>query len=369
MVNNFRTLLASFMKFEVIIDLSAKKLKKLNIEDNVRQPRTFFFGEKNEKLIKKIMKSKSDSVLVKDFLTEIEQVFIKSAVYIQKKYAMDNELLICLSALDPIVRGHSKAHSLLLKLIEFFKFAIPSESDNDITNQLMNFKIDQCLPNFEIGERIDKWWNFVFQSGRYPSLSKIVKAALSIFTGPQIEASFSVMNDMDKKSNRMDVSTYSAIMNVKYSLKAENTTFKKYYCKDILHHPLNPRLLYDMRTSRSRYTRKLAESQKRCGAKNHVYGKDLKGQKMKAASVHSVAENVASNILVKGKSTMEPGCITVASQHDPDLPTSSRNISNEERTDAVSVVPAKRPATDVPQNFSKSRKLKQISLSKFFKTS
>ena len=49
MVNNFRTLLASFMKFEVIMELSAKKLRKLNIEDNVRQPRTFFFGEKNEK--------------------------------------------------------------------------------------------------------------------------------------------------------------------------------------------------------------------------------------------------------------------------------------------------------------------------------
>ena len=90
---------------------------------------------------------------------------------------------------------------------------------------------------------------------------------------------------------------------------------------------------------------------------------------MKAASVHSVAEKVASNILVKGKSTMEPGCITVASRHDTDLPSSSRNISNEERTDAVSVVPAKRPATDDRQNFSKSRKLKQISLSKFFKTS
>ena len=48
----------------------------------------------------------------------------------------------------------------------------------------------------------------------------------------------------------MFVSTYSAIMNVKFSLNAENTTFKKYYRKDILHHPVNPCLLYDMRTSR-----------------------------------------------------------------------------------------------------------------------
>ena len=99
------------------------------------------------------MKSKS-AVLVKEFLTELEQAFIKSAVYIQKKYAMDNELLICLSALNPIVRGHSKAHSLLLKLIEFFKFAIPSESDSDITNELMNFQIDQCYQILKLAREL-----------------------------------------------------------------------------------------------------------------------------------------------------------------------------------------------------------------------
>ena len=40
---------------------------------------------------KKTMMRKKDSV-VKEFLTEIEQAFIKSAIYIRKKYAMGNEL-------------------------------------------------------------------------------------------------------------------------------------------------------------------------------------------------------------------------------------------------------------------------------------
>ena len=53
-------------------------------------------------------------------------------------------------------------------------------------------------------------------------------------------------------------------------------------------------------------------------------------------------------------------------RHEPDLPTSLRNISNEERTDAVSIVPTKRPATNKLQNSSKPKKLKQISLSKIF---
>ena len=66
---------------------------------------------------------------------------------------------------------------------------------------------------------------------------------------------------------------------------------------------------------------------------------------------------------------MAPGCIIVATRQEPDLPTSLRNISNEERTDTVSVVPTKRPATDKLQDSSKPKKLKQIPLSKFFKTS
>ena len=58
-------------------------------------------------------------------------------------------------------------------------------------------------------------------------------------------------------------------------------------------------------------------------------------------------------------------------RHEPDLPTSSRNISNEEPTDAISIVPMKRPATDKLQNSSKPKKLKQINIfvKDFFKTS
>ena len=49
-------------------------------------------------------------------------------------------------------------------------------------------------------------------------------ALLTIFHGPRVESSFSVMGDvMDKKSGRMNVSTYSAIQTVKYSLKAKTS--------------------------------------------------------------------------------------------------------------------------------------------------
>ena len=70
--------------------------------------------------------------------------------------------------------------------------------------------------------RADTWW-FKLKD-KYPLLSKMSLALLTIFHGPRVESSFSVMGDiMDKKSGRMNVSTYSAIQTVKYSLDAKTS--------------------------------------------------------------------------------------------------------------------------------------------------
>ena len=53
-------------------------------------------------------------------------------------------------------------------------------------------------------------------------------ALLTIFHSPRVESSFSVMGEvMDKKSGRMNMSTYTAIQTVKYSLNAKTShTFR-----------------------------------------------------------------------------------------------------------------------------------------------
>ena len=53
-------------------------------------------------------------------------------------------------------------------------------------------------------------------------------ALLTIFHGPRVESSFSVMGEvMDKKSGRMNMSTYTAIQTVKYSSNAKTShTFR-----------------------------------------------------------------------------------------------------------------------------------------------
>ena len=126
-----------------------------------------------------------------------------------KKYAVNNSLLTSLSALDPTVRGYSKAHSCLLKLLPYFSSIL--SNDEQYTAE-----ISKELSSFESGACIDCWWNGLSKTCNYPSLSKMVKAALSIFTGPQIQASFRMINDIIHWcSSRMDVATYSVIMNVK----------------------------------------------------------------------------------------------------------------------------------------------------------
>ena len=103
-------------------------------------------------------------------------------------------------------------------------------------------------------ERLDVWWNKVFKTNRYPVLSSLVHPCLSIFTGPMVECSFSMMNDIiDSRSGRMEIEAYSAIMTTKYSLKSSKSAALKFNRKDILRDPVDSTLSYYMRTSSSRY--------------------------------------------------------------------------------------------------------------------
>ena len=80
----------------------------------------------------------------------------------------------------------------------------------------MAIMIDVELPRNE-GVPVDVWWAKLIE--RYPNLSKVALAMLSIFHGPHVESSFSMMgNVLDKKSKRMNLATYLAIQTVKYSI-------------------------------------------------------------------------------------------------------------------------------------------------------
>lgn len=72
-----------------------------------------------------------------------------------------------------------------------------------------------------------------------------------------------MMNDIDKKSNWMEISTYSVIMKMKYYLKAEQkTSLRKYHCKNTLRDLVNRTLVYNMRTAQALHVKCMEENKK-----------------------------------------------------------------------------------------------------------
>ena len=142
--------------------------------------------------------------------------------------------------------------------------------DNLTTSQIDEFhlqasklQLDKTLPAYDNDTRIDKWWGQILQ--KYPALKTVVTPALSIFTGPRIEQSFSMMNSViTKTSNRLNVATFSAIQTVKFDLLSTNeTSLEPYRRPDKLKSPVDESVCYHMRTAYGRYKRKFEEKTKK----------------------------------------------------------------------------------------------------------
>ena len=103
-------------------------------------------------------------------------------------------------------------------------------------------------------------------SGRYPHLSKVVAAALSIFHGPQVESSFNIMGDViDAKKNRLNIETFSAIQSIKYSLRRRKTSAIDFTKReDPIFDPVNKKMCYNLRAAAARYK---AQKDERAAAK------------------------------------------------------------------------------------------------------
>ena len=69
------------------------------------------------------------------------------------------------------------------------------------------------------------WWANVMSTGKYPALSRVIRVAISIFHGPIVGSSFSLMGDIiDPKSLNMDISSLNAIHTTKYAMKSRGMT-------------------------------------------------------------------------------------------------------------------------------------------------
>ncbi|XP_071149982.1 uncharacterized protein [Mytilus edulis] len=253
-VKLFKEFLGCYVKPEVILlGTSSLKLKKLDIKTtgNLLKPERMFLGAKATKLIQSL--STRDHV-VKTFLKQVEEAYTACGKTLQEKLALSNTFLKAVSAIHPDASGHSITLTFLQKLPNLAPNVLKEEETNTYDLEIRKYQTDD-LPEFEDGTRIDHWWGKDDIRKRYPCLCKMVRSLLSCFHGPQVESSFNIMNDIiDNKSGRINIETYNAIQNIKYSLKAcEKGAITFHNKKDFLHEGIDPKLVRNMRTSCKQY--------------------------------------------------------------------------------------------------------------------
>ena len=100
----------------------------------------------------------------------------------------------------------------ILNLKPYFETFLSNDC-GEFSTEIQKCITDSELPLPEETKRLDIWWNKVFKTKRYPVLSSLVCPCLSIFMGPMVECSFSIMNDIiDSRSGHMQIDTYSVIV-------------------------------------------------------------------------------------------------------------------------------------------------------------
>ena len=151
---------------------------------------------------------------------------------------------MCLSGLDPTAIGHSTSYACLKKLADFFPSILMStEKTDNYFKEISTLQVDESLPSAleenNVPVQLDLWWAKIFQTSHYPVLSQVVKACLSIFSAPHVESSFSLIsNIIDKRSNRMNIDTYNAMMTIKCSLQSKSSS-EIYRRPHVLYDPID----------------------------------------------------------------------------------------------------------------------------------
>ena len=221
-VQVFTNFLSCCIKPEELYNKKTSQLVSLDISNNMLPISKIYFGNLN----KQIILDHNECSIVERFKINLHTAYESTCKYLQKKLPLDSLTLKALASLDPDVRGDQLAAKLLNALCEKLKRFIPENIDIDL--EVREYQVDNALNS--VSSTIDKhdnngvckYWGSEHIQSHYPGLHSVAFAALSVFHGPAIESSFSVMgNVMDKGKGRMNVSTYSSYQVIKYHLRNE----------------------------------------------------------------------------------------------------------------------------------------------------
>ena len=309
-----KTFLSGFIRPEHLKDKSVKELARLNVsESNMQRDKDLYVGRKAEKLLHALPQH---SQARKDFFKSLREAYTKTGEYMLKKFPLENNLLQCLSAIDPKVQGHNATFLKLKQLGKLFPTVLKPDELHDFNEECRAMQIVDTafLPVVQSPEgevkRADHWWAEVAQSKKYPKLILVVKACLSIFTGPQIEQAFSQMNQIiTPTSNRLDVQTYSAMISIRFHLKAKKMTSLTWFHRNDIHKdPIDKGIAHAMQTAYNTYQKKIRAARQE-KVEKHQALKVKAAQTSTKIDIHAMAKRIGKNIQKKRKSEVPPSTL------------------------------------------------------------
>lgn len=245
----FKSFLCCFLKHEYVN--SFNNISRVDVKsESTHANKDVFIGDAAQKILKEKMSRDERNV----FRTRVLSAFVETAEYLKVKLPITNKTLRLLSTIDPDLSGHSRASSGLQELFDCFPTLTRGLAKDVFSTTSSTLHSDTKFLSTIQEKRLDRWWAVVLSNPNYSILGPVIKACLSIFTGPRVESSFSVMNNIiTATSNRLDVGTYEAIHKIKYKLlNCEKSSVELYHRPDPVMSPVDHSLCYHMQTAGKR---------------------------------------------------------------------------------------------------------------------
>ena len=235
MLDVTKQLLGMFIKPECIPD-RVSQLLKLDVEDrNLQKPdKDLAVGKYAYTELNKARVDKGCSHWVTNLYSSLRTSYVMAAKKILQM-PLNNKVIRLASVLDPDLIGHSQVESSMKKLGEEIPTLFCKEENGRLAMEVSRYSVDlqvrELSNNYNPEESVDTgYWSKVFSLTefneiRYPVMKKLVSAMLTIFSGPLVESSFNIMDDIvEKDRTKMTVVNYETIAIIKTFLRKTGVT-------------------------------------------------------------------------------------------------------------------------------------------------
>ena len=195
-----------------------------------------FLGEFCKPLIVIHMKNKPSNLWLDAFFSSVKRGYLACAVGMMK-LPVTNEVITELSCLSPGLQRTASTGPCLMKLAERLPNVIRKEDLGKLDEEVKSYCVDGDISLIDVDDqdkdfRLDtSYWSQIFKlrksngDSRYPVLGKLVKAVISIFCGPLVEASFNIMDDiMRKDRSKLTTTNYESLAMTKSDIMAKQKT-------------------------------------------------------------------------------------------------------------------------------------------------